>query len=177
MKRRLLLLLSIAGLACSYRAGEDFSDSEIECTEKACRGTYSGPEFVNGSDIAHQFSNTMCRSVGDKLKELYKAGKYVRVDFSKIEMTTRGMGSGNVVYYLKIPFKSVADKCQAATSFDHVGGWNHSPALNARKRQLRKALMEGDSLDISDLKKTKEGLEEYWIQWRNKVVQADCTPN
>ncbi len=148
--------------------------STVECDDSGCSGTYTGPEFVNRSDVAHQFSNEMSWKVGDKLKELYKSGKYSKVDFSKIEMTTKGMGSGNVIYYLKIPFQQVDEKCNAYTSFDHVGGWNHTPALSSRKKQLQGALLEGESLDISDLKTTPEGLEEYWIQWKNKNVQKEC---
>jgi len=34
--------------------------------------------------------------------------------------------------------------------------------------------MKNDSLNISDLLKTKEGLQEYWIQWRNKDIQSEC---
>ena len=146
----------------------------ITCTDNNCQGTYQGKEFINGSDVAHQFSNTMSAKVGDHLKALYKAGKYSKVDFSKIEITTEGMGSGTVTYYLKIPFVRVAKKCDAYTSFDHVGGWNHTPALSQRKEQLKGALMNGQKLDISDLKTTKEGLHEYWIQWKNKITQADC---
>lgn len=116
----------------------------------------------------------MSVAVGDKLKELFNKGDYAKVDFNNIEMTTQGMGSGNVVYYLKIPFKRVKEKCDAYTSFDHVGGWNHRPALSARKRQLQKALMPGHKLYISDLKTTPEGLQEHWIQWKNKVTQSMC---
>jgi hypothetical protein len=119
----------------------------------------------------------MSRDVGDKLKELYTAGKYSMVDFSSIEMSTEGMGSGEVNYYLLIPFKRVENKCDAYTSFDHVGGWNHSPALKARKNALRNALLPGEELYISDLKKTKEGLQEHWIQWKNKKVQKECNHN
>ncbi len=149
-------------------------DHTIACTDDNCEGTYQGPEFVNGSDIAHQFSNTMSAKVGDRLKALYNAGQYSVVDFSNIEMTTEGMGTGTVSYYLKIPFKSVDQKCEAYTAFDHVGGWNHAPALTERKEQLKGALMEGHQLNISNLKTTKEGLQEYWIQWKHKVVQATC---
>tara|TARA_B100001063_G_C16774420_1_gene564002 strand:+ start:1403 stop:2323 length:921 start_codon:yes stop_codon:yes gene_type:complete len=149
-------------------------NNTITCTDNNCQGTYQGKEFINGSDVAHQFSNTMSAKVGDQLKALYKAGKYSKVDFSKIEMTTKGMGSGTVTYYLKIPFVRVAKKCDAYTSFDHVGGWNHTPALSQRKEQLKGALMNGQKLDISDLKTTKEGLQEYWIQWKNKITQAEC---
>ena len=147
---------------------------EIICTDSSCYGTYFGPEFVNGDDVAHQFSNTMSARVGDRLKLLYKNKKYSKVDFSKIIMTTQGMGSGTVTYFLKIPFIRVEKKCEAFTSFDHCGGWNHSPAILSRKRQLQKALLYGDSLNISPLCTSPEGLQEYWIQWRNKVVQKEC---
>ncbi|MFK8056589.1 MAG: hypothetical protein AB8F78_10755, partial [Saprospiraceae bacterium] len=144
----------------------------IHCTDGGCKGTYTGPEFINRSDVAHQFSNKMSQAVGDKLKELYALGKFRKVAHPTIEMTTEGMGSGEVKYYLSIPFVEVEEACDAYTSFDHVGGWNHAPALAQRKQQLQKALLEGHKLDISNLKATPEGLQEYWIQWKNKVTQA-----
>lgn len=148
--------------------------NEIVCTDNTCEGTYRGSEFVNGSDVAHQFSNKMSSKVGDKLKELYEKGEFSKVDLAKIQMSTEGMGSGNVIYKLSIPIIQVKEKCDAYTSFDHVGGWNHKPALAARKAQLSKALMVGEELDISRLKSTPEGLQEYWIQWKNKETQAGC---
>jgi hypothetical protein len=153
-----------------------FSDTAdvISCSNAECYGHYKGAEFIEGSDIAHQFSNKMSAKVGDKLKELFKSGEYSKVDFDHIIMTTKGMGSGNVIYSLKIPFKRVSTRCEAYTSFDHVGGWNHAPALDARKKQLEKALMANQELDISELKVTAEGLQEYWVQWRNKISQAMC---
>ena len=151
-------------------------NNQIVCTENGCKGTYSGAEFINGSDVAHQFSNEMSARVGDKLKELYADGNYSKVDFSNIIMTTEGMGSGNVIYKLFIPFKSVKEKCQAYTSFDHVGGWNHTPELSARKAQLHSVLLEGELLDVSKLISTPEGLQEYWIQWKNEEIQSDCKP-
>lgn len=150
------------------------NDPAIECSEKACSGQYTGPEFIDGSDVAHQFSNKMSAVVGGQLKELFRLDKYSKVDFDNIKMTTEGMGSGQVVYYLYIPFETVENKCDAYTSFDHVGGWNHTPALAARKRQLQAALMPNHQLDISELKTTPEGLQEHWIQWKNKVTQAMC---
>lgn len=146
----------------------------INCSDVACEGMYSGPEFVEGSDIAHQFSNTMAAKVGNKLKELYNLGEYAKVDFSKIEMSTVEMGSGEVDYKLRIPFIKVKEKCFAYTSFDHVGGWNHKPDLPRRKEELKSVLMKGQTLVISELKSTPEGLQEYWIQWKNKEVQSEC---
>ncbi len=168
-----LFVISILCFGCFLGFTEGTSHS-IECSNSECQGQYQGAEFVNSSDIAHQFSNTMSAEVGDKLKELFKNGMYSQVDFENIEMTTKGMGSGNVIYFIKIPFKRVNSECEAYTSFDHVGGWNHNPALEARKKQLDKALMENHELYISDLKTTPEGLQEYWIQWKNKVTQSMC---
>lgn len=149
-------------------------EPKIKCSSNGCEGTYVGPEFINGSDVAHQFSNKISHVVGDKLKELYHSKTYRKVDLPNIKMTTKGMGSGHVIYKLVIPFITVQDKCDAYTSFDHVGGWNHSPALSERKKQLNKLLMDGHELNISDLKTTPEGLQEYWIQWKNNKTQVAC---
>lgn len=177
MKPLITFLIVIFCYSLSGNSGNRIvvqNKNDIRCSEKGCEGTYLGPEFINGSDVAHQFSNKMSNKVGDKLKELYDREEYSMVDFSKIIMSTRGMGSGNVTYKLVIPFQSVNEKCQAFTSFDHVGGWNHKPSLSSRKAELSKVLMEGQELNISELKTTPEGLQEYWIQWKNKVKQADC---
>jgi hypothetical protein len=34
--------------------------------------------------------------------------------------------------------------------------------------------LKGEELDISKLKQTPEGLQEYWIQWKNKTKQKEC---
>ncbi|MUU77668.1 hypothetical protein [Winogradskyella endarachnes] len=153
---------------------KSFLGNQISCSITECQGTYVGKEFINGEDIAHQFSNKMSAAVGDQLKVLYKTGAYSKVDFKNITMTTKGMGSGEVSYYLSIPFIAVNTKCNAYTSFDHVGGWNHAPALSQRKAQLQQLLLPGEHLDISKLKITAEGLQEYWIQWKHKTIQAKC---
>jgi len=158
----------------SRNSTESTPPNQISCTNTSCQGTYLGPEFINGSDVAHQFSNKMSAAVGDKLKELYDEEKYSKVDFEAIFMSTEGMGSGEVTYKLEIPFSRVNTKCEAYTSFDHVGGWNHAPELQKRKKQLAPALMAGEELNISDLKRTEENLQEYWIQWRNKDRQREC---
>ncbi|WP_400077938.1 hypothetical protein [Winogradskyella sp. R77965] len=177
-KLTILLLINLCFINCQKTKSQISicitENNQITCTKKACQGTYKGKEFINGDDIAHQFSNTMSAKVGDQLKALYTSGDYSKVDFSEVEMTTEGMGSGEVTYTLSIPFVIVNDKCEAYTAFDHVGGWNHTPALSQRKTQLKSVLMQGHQLDISDLKTTPEGLQEYWIQWQHKVVQAEC---
>jgi hypothetical protein len=106
----------------------------------------------------------------------------VKVDFAKIKLTTAGMGSGNVVYTADIPFIGVTDKCDAMTGFAHVGGWGHSPALSNRKSEILNYKPNGkdnvvvdNKLYISNLKTTIEGLEEYFIQWKHRDYQSDCS--
>lgn len=179
MRRLAILLISgLLFLNCNNSektvAYDNAQEPEIKCSDSSCEGAFAGPEFINGSDVAHQFSNKISHVVGDKLKEFYNSKKYRKVDFTNIRMTTEGMGSGYVVYKLFIPFITVQDKCDAYTSFDHVGGWNHSPALSERKIKLSTLLLDGHNLNISDLKRTPEGLQEYWIQWKNKKTQSEC---
>lgn len=146
----------------------------ITCTDSSCKGTYKGSEFNDQGDIAHQFSNKMSSAVGDKLKELYNKKIYSMVDLDMIKMTTLGMGTGNVVYTLDVPFIKVDQPCEAYTSFDHVGGWGHSPELNKRLTELKSLLLNNDKFNVSKLLRTPEGLQEYWIQWRNKKIQYNC---
>jgi hypothetical protein len=130
MSKPFIIFLFIS-LFC-FSCGVQVKQSEIVCTDNACDGIYVGPEFINSSDIAHQFSNKMSARVGDKLKELYKSAKYSKVDFTKIQISTEGKGTGKVTYKINIPYVSVSEKCQAYTSFDYVGGWNHEPELSER---------------------------------------------
>jgi len=150
-------------------------------TDNGFEGTYVGPEFNSQGDIAHQFSNTASNLIGKKLKELYNRGKYSKVDFDNIEMTTKGMGSGNVEYFLRIPFVRVNDKCDAYTSFDHRGGWGHGENVKRQdvidelgSASTKSSLVKGTKLDISDMKKTDEGLVEFWVQWKNSDYQSEC---
>lgn len=145
--------------------------TKIICNDTLCYGTYSGPEFVDGSDVAHQFSNQMAAVVGNKLKELYRANNYSKVDLQKIKMTTLGMyNKGEVEYALFIPFIKVEDSCEAKTSFDHRGGWGHKPNLDKVLTEFAKV----KSLEYQ-FTTTPEGLTEYWLQWRHNQLQANCT--
>lgn len=150
------------------------------CNALGCTGKYTGVEFVDeeymlklnltGVDIAHNYSNLMCEYVGKKLKELYREGSYSKVDLKNIRMTTKGMGDSDdyVEYSVSIPFVQVKDAAHAMTAFDHSGGWGHTPELKKRKQQLLKGgIVKDGKLYVSPLKKTPEGLEEYWIQWRH----------
>src|SRR6218665_3229150 len=107
------------------------------CTDAGCMGTYKGVEFIdpayiekfglNGTDVAHQYSNKMCEYVGKKLKQLYLSGQYSKVDFSRIKLQTIGMDEGKnyVEYRVEIPFILVPKEL-AMTGFDHCGGWGHT---------------------------------------------------
>lgn len=99
--RIFIITLTTVGCFFSFTTSEN---SYIECSNNECQGQYVGAEFINGSDIAHQFSNKMSAKVGDKLKELFSIGEYSQVDFENIEMVTKGMGSGNVFFLFKNSF-------------------------------------------------------------------------
>ena len=160
---------------------EQVSEEPV-CTVSGCKGRYTGPEFIKGKDIAHQYSNVITKAVAAKLKDLYKNGIYSRVDFSGIKMTTKGMGTGNVIFTVDIPFGRANNKCDARTGFAHVGGWKHEPELEIRKKEIWGYIPPGKSrntvvdnfLDISQLTTTPEGLEEYWIQWKHWDYQSEC---
>lgn len=152
-----------------------------QVNDSACTGIYRGVEFVNphfidhfelnGTDIAHQYSNKMCEYVGKYLKKRFTEGHYLRVKLNQIKMKTKGMDDEDnyVEYSVVIPFES-CDKAHAMTAFDHSGGWGHKPDLKERKMQLLKSpksVVWGKRLYISRLYATPEGLQEYWIQWKH----------
>ena len=157
--------------ACS----NDEPYSTINCNEIGCSGTYIGPEFDNSKpngkkDIAHQFSNKIAERVGDELKKLYTQNKYSKVDLENISMSTQDMkGTGNVTYKIHIPFVQVNDSCDAFTAFDHRGGWNH--VIN--EGGVRKEFVNKQDVQLIE-KKTKEGLQEFWIQFKHEKFQANC---
>jgi hypothetical protein len=148
---------------------------KITCNETGCSGTYVGPEFdwskpIDEQDIAHQFSNKMSDRVGDELKKLYRQKKYTKIDLEKISMSTQDMnGAGNVTYKIHIPFVQVTDSCDAFTAFDHRGGWNHV----IKERGVRKEFVNKKDVQLIE-KKTKEGLQEFWIQFKHKNYQSGC---
>lgn len=170
---------------------------EPTCTDVGCKGTYNGPQFIKigvnkdgtpkWNDIAHDYSNTMSNYVGIKLKELYNRGIYVKVDLKQIKMTATPVSniasSNRTTVTIDIPFIKVKNKCDAYTSFDHVGGWGHTYKIDlpSRETQLSSLLLPGETLDVSDLKMTDKNvstsLNEYWIQWKNKTTQSDCVNN
>jgi len=153
------------------------------CTDNKVYGTYKGVEFVNyayaaehqltGTDIAHQYSNVISKYVGRKLKAMFIEGNYAKVDLKRIKMTTKGMHDGDhfVEYYVEIPLIRVP-KYLATTSFDHCGGWGHVPDIENRLKKLSMSgIVKNKKLDVSPLYKTREGLQEYWIQWQNTHYQ------
>jgi hypothetical protein len=174
MNLNVMGILLLCGCSCgqtSSRANPPTSNDIVwDCSETSCYGKYSGPEFKNGEDVAHQFSNKMALVVGDRLKELYKTENYTVVDLEHITMVTKDMdGVGDVEYTITIPFLRVQDSCDAFTSFDHRGGWGHTPKLETVLTHFSK--VKGLQYYFH---KTPEGLTEYWLQWRSASLQSKC---
>ena len=153
----------------------------IVCNDSFCKVNYSGPEFTihKGEiiDTAHRMSNLISGEVGKKLKSLFDKKKYAKVDLNKIRMTSIDMDNlDSVKLEIFIPFKRVKKPCEASTSFDHSGGWDHDPEIEERKKQLL-GIALCEQLEISPLIKTPENFQEYWIQWKHKEFQANCACN
>lgn len=152
---------------------------QLSCNDLFCKVNYDGLEFVNiyGKyiDTAHRMSNLISGEVGKQLKILFDKKKYSKVDLKKIRMTSIGMDNlGSVKLEIFIPFKRVKNPCEARTGFDHSGGWDHDPEIEERKKQLL-GIAVCEELEISPLIKTPENFQEYWIQWRHKSLQAECS--
>ena len=156
-------------------------DLIIVCTDSFCSLNYSGPEFTiqKGEiiDTAHRMSNLISGEVGKKLKSLFDKKKYAKVDLKNIRMTSIDMDNlGSVKLEIFIPFKRVKNPCEASTSFDHSGGWDHDPEIEERKKKLL-GIAVCEELEISPLIRTPENFQEYWIQWKHKDFQANCACN
>lgn len=151
----------------------------IICNDSFCKVNYSGPEFVINDteiiDTAHRMSNLISGEVGKKLKQLFDEKKYSKVDLEKIRMSSIDMDNlGSVKLEIFIPFKRVKKKCDAATAFDHSGGWDHAPEIENRIKNLSEIAV-CKKLEVSQLIKTPENFQEYWIQWKHETRQADCS--
>ena len=70
------------------------------------------------------------------------------------------MGSGNIVYKLTVPYKTIKDNSQAFTSFSQVGGWCYKSTLSYRKAHLQSVILKGEMLNINELKQTSEKPQE-----------------
>ena len=85
-------------------------------------------------------------------------------------MSTQNMnGAGNVTYKIRIPFVQVTDSCDAFTAFDHRGRWNHV----IEEVGVRKEFVNKKDVQLIE-KKTNEGLQEFWIQFKHRDYQAGC---
>ncbi len=160
------------------------SSPTINISSNGVSGTYIGPS-ENPNDNTHRFINTISTIVGDELKKLYNKGLWTKVNLNGIKLETiidKRLGdrinnnTGQVEFKVDIPFIRVNNACAAYTSFDHRGGWGHGEGskLDDLKEELGKAPTPGTSLDISDIKKTPEGLVEYFAQWKNPNYQSHC---
>jgi len=163
------------------------SSPTINISSNGVRGIYIGPS-QNPNDTTHRFINTIATIVGDELKKLYKKGQWTIVDLDGIKLETiidKTLGNridkntGQVEFKVDIPFIQVNNACDAYTSFDRRGGWGHGEGykLDHLKDEVGHLPTKGTSLDISDMKKTPEGLVEYFAQWKNPNYQSHCGNN
>lgn len=82
MKIKLLaVLLSLMLTICIGKA----QTSNLNCNDKQCAGSYEGPEFIDGSDVAHQFSNEMASEVGVKQKHFIKKVNTEKLTFRTLQ--------------------------------------------------------------------------------------------
>jgi hypothetical protein len=149
----------------------------IVLSDRGFKGYYQGPEFNEQGDIAHQFSNKAANQIGDYLKAAYGKKTYLKIDFKRIKIVTRGLDQEDSVYYLiEIPFQS-AGPCSAHTGIEHCGSWNYQPKLflNQRLKKQKQSLTK-ISVGKMDCRfyTSSEGFQEYWIAFHHKDYQNGC---
>jgi hypothetical protein len=141
----------------------------IEKTETKVTGTYEGPEFGfciqsaegNKGDSVHQLAGiTVFHECGPYLKELYKAGTYVRPNLKGVTLERK-----NNYYEISIPLeKTTEDK--AITSINQRGsmgggeGKIDTTEFNSAKTRPMFYTETLKSTGISDM-------TEYFFCWRN----------
>jgi hypothetical protein len=150
----------------------------IRISDTGLIGYFKGPEFDEDGDIGHQFSNTVAKIVGQYLKEAYTNERYLKVNFNKLKITTKGLDQKDSVHYImEMPFLKVS-KCKAFTGIEHCGSWNDQPMiiLDERMTELTTNLKSKYSVGKMEQKfiRTPEGLVEYWIQFKHKDYQKTC---
>jgi hypothetical protein len=181
----LLAALASALAACGSRLETATSGDMIDMYELQLGGSYNGPEFVSeaeakrlgikGTDVAHQFSNRMSEAVAETLREHAAAGRPIRADLQKIRLETKDMNRvGDVMYTITVPFVEVP-RAQAATHFDHRGGWGHEGEdVDAWRKRLRERY--GVEPECSPTMRTPEGLVETWCQWGDAPTDRTARP-
>jgi hypothetical protein len=149
----------------------------IALSDQGFKGYYQGPEFNEQGDIAHQFSNKAAKQIGDYLKVAYGKKTYLKIDFKRIKIVTRGLDQEDSVYYLiEIPFQS-AGQCTAHTGIEHCGSWNYQPKLFLNQR-LKKQKQSLTKISVGKMDchffTSSEGFQEYWIAFHHKDYQNGC---
>ena len=161
---------------------KEVRNPDIRIDQTGLYAVYRGVEFTDTGnvvyrDLAHQLSNRVADTLGKYLKEQFKAGNYLSIDFKKTQITTAGMDMRDtVVYCITMIFKSV-NKCEASTGIEHCGSWGNQPD-NILKMRLDETLKKMHNLYVGTPKTmkyvTKENFKEYWIQFKHKKYQGDC---
>lgn len=154
----------------------DHKDS-LNISLSGIKGYYKGVEFNEEGDIAHQFSNKVAKQAGIFLKEQYQKGNYLKIDFSRTKITTKGLDLIDTVHYtIEMPFIKTT-KCQGFTGIEHCGTWDNQNGqlLKERLNDLKKSL-ETIKIGKSDQHyfRTEENFKEYWVQFKHKDYQKEC---
>ena len=164
-----------------------FGDVKILRVDKeGFYGKYVGPEWLckvapakckePNHDIAHLFSNKVSHVIGAFLKKSYKSGKYLKIDFDNVSITTRGKDQkAKVEFIIKMPFIKTS-KCDAFTSITQRGTWVNEDnlTLDPRYKKILKNV-KNISEDYEQVYfTTPEGYKEYWVQFKHKDYQSKC---
>lgn len=154
---------------------EEQSIYKVKITKKDFFATYTGPDFLNGEDIAHQLSNFVADTLGKYLKAAFKKGNFKKIDFEKTKIETNKNHPDSVYYTIYMPFSSVT-KCEAFTCIDHRGSWvrNTKKTDNDLHEFVTSISKSTNHKEEIKLFQTTTGYYEYWVQFRHPILQESC---
>jgi hypothetical protein len=148
---------------------------QIKISSNEFVASYTGPDFANGEDIAHQLSNFVADTLGKYLKAEYKKGAYKKIDFEKTKIQTLKNHPDSVYFTIQMPLLN-ASNCEAFTCVDHRGSWVHNTKKtdNDLKDFLASIRKVENHKEEIKLFQTTSGYYEYWVQFRHPIIQETC---
>ena len=171
------LIIEDKGAACTQWSDKTFVNGDgktkpkitIEKTETMVTGTYEGPETGfciqssegNPDDSVHQLAGiTVFHECSIYLKELYKAGTYVRPNLDGVTLERK-----KNYYKISIPLqKTTEDK--AITSINQRGSWKGGEG-GIDKAEYDKAKTRPMFYDKKLVSTGISDMTEYFFCWRN----------
>lgn len=148
---------------------------KVKITQKDFYASYTGPDFLNGEDIAHQLSNFVADTLGKYLKAEFKKGNFKKIDLEKTKIETNKNHPDSVYYTIYMPLSSVT-KCEAFTCIDHRGSWvrNIKKTDNDLHEFITSISKSTNHKEEIKLFQTSSGYYEYWVQFRHPILQENC---